>query len=321
MSTTELPRRLLRLAGYETRRMPLRDRLLSGIGGALAILAVLLVSSAFTGADAGLVVASMGASAVLLFAVPHGPLSQPWQLVAGHLISAIIGVTCARFVTPVELAAATAVGLSIIAMRLTHSIHPPGGATALTAVVGGSGVTALGYQFVLTPVLLNVAVMLAVAVGFNAFFRWRRYPAAWGAPAEPAAPGGALGQADLVYALSEMDTFVDVSEQDLQRIFELATRHAAEPQGLTEPLQTGHCYSNGRYGQDWQVRQILEIRAAGEDGREVVTYRVLAGSGRRHTGKAGALEFRRWARHRVERNENSWRRVDEAASEAPPYHL
>ena len=89
------------------------------------------------GGASTLVVASMGASAVLLFAVPHGPLSQPWALIGGHMVSAFIGVSCATLVPDTITAAALAVGLAIGAMHLLRCIHPPGGATALAAVVSG----------------------------------------------------------------------------------------------------------------------------------------------------------------------------------------
>jgi CBS-domain-containing membrane protein len=119
----------------------------------------------------------MGASAVLLFAVPEGPLSQPWAVVGGHLFSAVVGVLCAHLVVDPLLASAIAVGAAIGAMQVLRCVHPPGGATALSAVVGGPAVHALGMQYVLTPVLLNAAVIVAVAVAFNGLLGKRRYPA------------------------------------------------------------------------------------------------------------------------------------------------
>lgn len=118
----------------------------------------------------------MGASAVLLFAVPHGQLSQPWSVFGGHILSAIVGVTCARWIPNEMLAASTAVGAAIGVMYYLRCIHPPGGATALVAVIGGEGIHSLGYQFVITPILINVCVMLVVAVLYNYLFAWRRYP-------------------------------------------------------------------------------------------------------------------------------------------------
>jgi CBS-domain-containing membrane protein len=92
--------------------------------------------------------------------VPHGQLAQPWAVLGGHVISAIIGVTCAQVIANEILAASAAVGLAVGAMYYLGCIHPPGGATALSAVVGGESVHALGYHFVITPVLMNVVVIL-----------------------------------------------------------------------------------------------------------------------------------------------------------------
>jgi CBS-domain-containing membrane protein len=120
----------------------------------------------------------MGASAVLLFAVPHGALSQPWPVLGGHVISALIGVSCAKFIPLPLLAAAFSVALAIGAMHYLNCIHPPGGATALSAVIGGDAIHQLGFQYVLTPVLLNTIIVLIVAILFNYPFHWRRYPLA-----------------------------------------------------------------------------------------------------------------------------------------------
>jgi hypothetical protein len=302
----------LALVGLDRRPAPWRDGLVSGAGATLAILGVMLVSELTITQGAPWLVASIGASAVLLFAVPHGPLSQPWPLVVGHLVSALAGVACASWIDGLVPAGAAAVGLAVLAMRLTHSIHPPGGATALFAVIGGPEVAQLGYLYVLLPVMLNVGVVLAVAVAFNYGFAWRRYPAGLSrVPRGDKVPAASdLTQADLVYALSEMDTFMDVSEQDLQQIYELAMRHhESSQQWPSPPLEAGQCYSNGRYGADWQVREIVDMHSTGSEPREIVTFRVVAGRGRRRAAKCSRAEFGRWARHRVERNENSWIRT------------
>jgi CBS-domain-containing membrane protein len=184
MDRSDLPAAEARLAwrellGIAQGPVSHREAVVSGLGGCAAIVAVLLVSGMFVGADsAALLVASMGASAVLLFAVPHGGLSQPWAVVGGHVCSAVVGSACAMLIGPKLLAAALAVGLAIGVMQLMRCIHPPGGATALSAVIGGPGVHALGFGYVFTPVLLNAAVIVLVAVAFNGLFGWRRYPAA-----------------------------------------------------------------------------------------------------------------------------------------------
>ena len=146
-----------RFAGIGANSSGHLEKWISGAGGLTGILGVMLVSQTYLGlsGSAGLV-ASMGASAVLLFAVPHGPLSQPWAVFGGHLVSAVIGVTYVKLNAQPFIASALAVALAISAMYYLRCIHPPGGATALTAVAGGDAVHALGFHYVLTPVLLNV---------------------------------------------------------------------------------------------------------------------------------------------------------------------
>jgi len=123
-------------------------------------------------------IGSFGASSVLIYGVIQSPLAQPRNLIFGHLISALIGVTIAQFFGgPVWLAAPFAVSLSIIAMQYTKSLHPPGGATALIAVSGSAKLKALGYYYVLFPVLSGVLILLAVALLVNNMTPLRQYPA------------------------------------------------------------------------------------------------------------------------------------------------
>lgn len=211
------------------------ERWISAVGGFIGVLAVLWVSSqVLDHQGAAMIIASMGASAVLLFAVPHGALSQPWAVVGGNVISALIGVTCAQQVGDMYLAAALAVGLSIAAMYYLRCLHPPGGATALVAVLGGEAVHQLGYGFVVSPVLINTLIILATAVLVNLPFHWRRYPASFAQTAKaaeitPPTERALLAHQDLVYALSKLDSFIDVSEEDLIRIFTLAVHHTHDP--------------------------------------------------------------------------------------------
>jgi CBS-domain-containing membrane protein len=306
------------LLGIEPNTTSHAEKLVSVLGGFLGILCILWISRHYLDLrDAALIVASMGASAVLLFAVPHGPLSQPWHLVGGHLISALIGVTCARYVEPALFAAALAVGIAIGAMYYLQCIHPPGGATALTAVVGGSAVQDLGYHFVLTPVLLNVAVILVTAIAVNALFPWRRYPAAW--HRKRATPHPATGEsgeaeeedvlsaADLEYALKQLDLYVDVTEQELAEIFTLATEHARQTHLPVEDIRLGAFYSNGRYGTQWSVRQVVD--ESSDPQRDMIIYKVVAGADRRSTGSLSRAEFARWAKYEVQRDEYYWKRV------------
>lgn len=208
------------------------EKLRATLAAFTAILAVGIVSSQFLqGNGLQIMITSMGASAVLLFATPHSPLTQPWPLVAGHTISALIGVTCAMQVPDIWLAAALAVSLSIFAMLLTHSLHPPGGAVALLPVLDHhEHVLALGYQFVVVPVLLNVLVILFTALLVNNLLPGRRYPSPPLAVRdkqhrhEDPRPLDRLGinKEDMQQALKEMDIFLDVSKGDLDRVYRRA---------------------------------------------------------------------------------------------------
>lgn len=214
---------ILSLSGVEFSPTSHADKLVSGLGAFVAIFATYQISHQVLGDDAYLVVASMGAAAVLLFAVPHGPLSQPWPLFGGNLVSALVGVSCAQMIPDLFLAAAAAVGISVTAMYYLKCVHPPGGATALSAVVSGQAVVALGYQYVLTPVLINVMVIFVVAVLFNFAFKWRRYPASLASKVREQESLAGLSHQGIEFALQQIDSFIDVSEEDLNRIFELAS--------------------------------------------------------------------------------------------------
>lgn len=292
------------------------EKIVSAAGAFFAILAILIISEWSVGANAAaIIVASMGASAVLLFAVPHGTLSQPWSVFAGHMISAIIGVTLAKYISNEILAASLAVGLAVGVMYYMHCIHPPGGATALAAVVSGEQVHELGYQYVIAPILLNVVIILLVALVFNAFFSWRRYPAYWYKKKTKAKEPvnklpASIAHEDFVYALSQIDSIIDVSEHDLLHIYDLAINKSKERIFPTESLVVGRFYSNGDFGIDWSVRQIIEESKNQSHGDNVVIYKTVAGKGRRSSGYSARKDFLRWAKYEVIRDEDNWMKVE-----------
>jgi CBS-domain-containing membrane protein len=292
------------------------EKLVSGIGGFLSILGILVISQWAVGPEASpAIVASMGASAVLVFAVPHGPLSQPWPVFGGHIVSALVGVTSAHFISDTTLAASLAVGGAIVAMYYLRCIHPPGGATALSAIVAGADVQQLGYLFLITPVMLNTITILLIGVLFNSFFSWRLYPASLyrrkltKAPSTPEAAPPHIAHEEFVYALSEIDSFIDINEHDLLRIYALATGKIEESSLSPAEITIGSYFSNGKYGRDWSVRQIVDASDSNADGTEIIIYKVVAGHGRRTSGYASREEFARWAKHRVIRDEENWKRV------------
>ena len=127
--------------------------------------------------DYVLLIGSFGASCVLVYGVIQSPLAQPRNLIGGHVISALVGVTAAKlFPDMIWLASAVAVALSIVMMQITKTLHPPGGATALIAVTGSPAIIKLGYWYVLSPVLSGAAILLIVALIFNNMTSKRQYP-------------------------------------------------------------------------------------------------------------------------------------------------
>jgi CBS domain-containing membrane protein len=143
------------------------------VGAMLGVTLTGLISSLAVGHGVGLpfLVAPMGASAVLLFAMPLNPLAQPWSIIGGNTISAAIGITVAHHVPDPMIAAGLAVALAIAAMSLAGCLHPPGGGIALVMVLGGPHVIAPGYMFVLVPVALNSVLLVALGYGYRKVVR------------------------------------------------------------------------------------------------------------------------------------------------------
>lgn len=177
-------------------------------------------------------IAPMGASAVLLFAVPSSPLAQPWSVVGGNVIAALIGVTCAKLVGHPGLAGALAVALTIAVMFPLRCLHPPAGAVALTCVLGGPAVSELGYGFALWPVGIDSLCLLLLALAFNAAVG-RRYPHRHVEAAHPHRTADPLPSArvgvtaeDLNAVLEARGEWVDISSEDLEEIIVAAEARA-----------------------------------------------------------------------------------------------
>lgn len=204
--------------------LSLKGKLLSVVSSFIVILIMALVTQKLSMSAAyPILVASMGASAVILFIIPNSPLAQPWPFVGGQLISAIVGVACAQWFTDIALASACAVGGSIFAMLLLRCLHPPGAATAITPILAGDP-GSLGYGFVLMPVGLNVMIMLVMAIVINRWVLRYEYPTVPGnknTAIKPTDQSGISDQ-DLKLALENMDTFMDVSSGDLRKLLTYA---------------------------------------------------------------------------------------------------
>lgn len=306
---------LAAVLGFEASTTSHREKLAATSGAMLGIAAVVVVSHWSLGpAAANLMIASMGASAVLLFAVPHGALSQPWAAVAGHLLSAVIGVSCQKLFAGSPFAPALAVGLAVGVMCYARCIHPPGGATALTAVIGGDSVHVLGYGFILTPVLLNLAAILATALVFNNLFPWRRYPASLMSakktlPEQGAVTRSGLTHEDFAAAMESMDTYVDITSEELADLFERAWAHARDGEAGNVRIEGGRFYSNGHPGARWSVRQIIDLPAEPLTSMTKIIYKNVAGRDLHETGICALDEFNSWARFEVAKKGDRWVKV------------
>ena len=201
-----------------------RERLRVVIGMALGVLLAALLSRwwAPSGSAPPWMVASLGASAVLVFGIPSSPLSQPWPLLGGSTLSVWVGMACAALVPDLALASALAVALAVAVMVPLRCLHPPGASLALFVVLQhgqGMGVAVL-------PVMLNTAVLLLTGIAYNTL-TGRSYPHPQrAAPDSVGAPQGRFTSGDLDVALAHYNEVLDISRADLEGLLHLAGRAA-----------------------------------------------------------------------------------------------
>ncbi|MGR9013035.1 MAG: HPP family protein [Gammaproteobacteria bacterium] len=227
--------RFFRFITVDPVNLSVKIKLLSVFSSFAAILIVALVTQHFSfhAADP-FIVASIGASAVILFIIPHSPLAQPWPLIGGQLLPAIIGIACAQAIPSSALASACAVGGSIFAMLLLRCLHPPGAATAIAVTMGGDSISSLGYHFLLMPLGLNVAILLIMSIVINRWILGYQYPIipkpilnknTHGTALAPSQLTG-ISEQDMEQALENMDMFMDVAPRDLSKLLTDAQKHS-----------------------------------------------------------------------------------------------
>jgi CBS domain-containing membrane protein len=201
----------------------------SALGALLALLATALLTRTAVGgtfaATLPYLVAPMAASSVLLFCLPAAPLAQPWPVIGGNVVSALVGVACVPLGDPL-VTAPLAGGLAIAAMAVLRCLHPPGGAVAVTAVLGGAAVHKAGLWFALAPVGLNSVLMVLGAVLWNNL-TGHRYPHVQPAVRPPEQKAG-FAREDLDAALERYGETLDVSRDDLASILADTEQRAAE---------------------------------------------------------------------------------------------
>lgn len=213
----------------------LRERLIACLGALLAIGLTGVISGYLfgQGPHLPLIVAPMGASAVLLFAVPASPLAQPWSIIGGNTISALMGIVAAYFIRDPIIATGVGVSLAIGAMSFTRCLHPPGGAAALTAVLGGPVVAGWGFLFPFVPVALNSCILVGLGLLFHKLSK-RNYPHVV-LKAEnthqtidlPSAGRVGFREEDVDAALEALDETFDIDRADLGRLLQQVELQAA----------------------------------------------------------------------------------------------
>ena len=302
-------RELSLILGVEQNTTSHTEKIVSSLGGIIGIAIIYLLSLRLESPTSSiLLVASMGASAVLVFAVPHGALSQPWPLIGGHTLSAIVGVICAQAFDNIVIASSAAVGSAIFIMYYLRCLHPPGGATALLAVIGGETIHNMGFSFVIDPILSNVSILLLTAIVFNYLFKWRHYPAHGLTKSQRlnahkrAETTHHLTHEDFTAALQQLDSFIDVSAEDLSDIFERAIQHTQTHKStiLPDSITTDGFYSNGKLGLDWSIRQVTRISG------QRVYYNVVKGQDKGTISYCSRSQFAIWASYTVISQEAHW---------------
>jgi CBS-domain-containing membrane protein len=309
------------LLGIERNTTRNGEKIISAVGAFFGILAVYwgtrwcFPDGFMHTAGTLIMVTSMGATAVLLFAVPQGALSQPWAVIGGHLLSAFVGVSIQQLFPDQTWTPALAVGLAVGVMHYLRCMHPPGGATALAAVIGGAEIYRLEYFYLVMPILINVVSIMLMAIAFNAFFPWRRYPAhltrrKLAKPAVAYERQFELTQEDFSAAMEQLNSYVDITSENLTQLLELAKQHAEKNITHPEHIIAGHFYSNGKLGNLWSVRQVVDAADNQNASKDQVIYKIVAGAGGYATGICLRAEFRQWSRYEVKQQPNGhWKKV------------
>lgn len=197
-----------------------RDRALAGLGAGVGIAAAGLLGLAVHGDDvtSAWIAVPVAASAVLVFAVPSSPMAQPWAVVGGNTLSALVGVCVAQTVGGGALAGGLAVALAIGVMSVGRCLHPPGAAAALTATVGGPAVESAGWLLPLQPMATSALVLVAVGWGFHKLsgHAYPHVPPTSGVTDDPPpSQRGGLRPDDVDAVLTEMGEAFDIGRDDL----------------------------------------------------------------------------------------------------------
>jgi CBS-domain-containing membrane protein len=293
---------IIKMIGIETSNTSFYEKIISSIGSIIGIYcSYIITSSALTDPHSHILFTSLGATAVLIFVTPHSALSQPWNIVCGHIFSAVVGYLALLYIPDVILASSLAVGGAIVIMYLTRSIHPPGAATALFIILSGQE-HSFNFALIFEVLSFNLVVILISGVIFNNLFYWRRYPAYFYFHSHHSEnKSNNLSHEDFSAALIHLDSYIDVSSEELTLIFDLALDNAAQNKNKRKiPVNKNCFYSNGALGKNWSVRKVHDI-----DDKKV-TYQTVVGNTPSVSKNCSIKEFQNWARLEVMAKNNTW---------------
>jgi CBS-domain-containing membrane protein len=298
--------------GVPTSTASLKDMMLGSLTGVLAILCIIYFSQSILKlanvthsiSSNAYVLTSIAATVILVFSVPHGALSQPWPVFGGHVFSAFFGVLSWKyFGDSLLVASAIALFFSSLVMTSLRCIHPPGGATALGAVLGGDVIHHLGFSYILVPTLLNCIIIIVAGIVLNYPFKWRRYPSHSyfkhhsSVSISPGEREHEITIEDFMKSIHDHGSYIDITDEGWVDIFENAKKHAElDHEHPTQTLEN-IAYSNGKLGKKWEIRKVKVI-----DSKSVVTFSILAGANSGLTGHCMADEFLNWAKFEVVQN-------------------
>ncbi len=204
------------------------SEVLLSVSGVLVAMTVLVLTMGWLsdGVYAWFVIASMGASAIILFATPHAPMAQPWALLAGQMIAGICGLASWTFFSDPMIAVPIAVTSTLFFMLLFKARHAPGGATALFIALGTVEVETLGWSLLWLSLLPSVLILLGTAILFNAPFKWRRYPyVVFNKTQAQPEKRSDITHEDLVYASEKMHGYFEMSEAEFMQLYRAARQH------------------------------------------------------------------------------------------------
>lgn len=205
----------------------LSEMILSVSGVFIAMIAVVLMMDWLSdGIYAWFVIASMGASAIILFSTPHAPMAQPWAVIVGQMLAGVCGLASWSLFANPMVAVPVAVASTLLFMQIFKARHAPGGATALFIALGTVEVETLGWSLLWLSLLPSLITLVVMAVILNAPFKWRHYPyVVFKKTQSETEKTPEITHEDLAYASEQMQGYFEMSEAEFMQLYRAARQH------------------------------------------------------------------------------------------------